>query len=70
MTVVVYETSLTHVQGLTLGLHFSIFSLCSAGKVSTWCPHMEEIPVQSVYCKKYPGGEKVVPFLWQRSEGH
>jgi len=26
--------------------------------------------VQSVYCKKYPGGEKVVPFLWQRSEGH
>jgi len=26
--------------------------------------------LQSVYCKKYPGGEKVVPFLWQRSEGH
>ena len=26
-------------------------------------------PAKSVYCKKYPGGEKVVPFLWQRSEG-
>jgi len=29
-----------------------------------------ERPVQSVYCKRYPGGEKVVPFLWQRSVGH
>jgi len=32
-----------------------------------------EVPlgnVQSVYCKRYPGGEKVVPFLWQRFEGH
>jgi len=29
-----------------------------------------KIQLQSVYCKKYPGGEKVVPFLWQRSEGH
>ena len=26
--------------------------------------------IQSIYCKKYPGGEKVVPFLWQASEGH
>ena len=26
--------------------------------------------VQSVFCKRYPGGEKVVPFLWQRSQGH
>jgi len=30
----------------------------------------EEKNLQSVYCKKYPGGEKVVPFPWQRSEGH
>ena len=37
------------------------------------CPEMPCTGVarlQSVYCKRYPGEEKVVPFLWQRSEGH